>query len=101
MIVIKDIPSLKAYLDKGRFNHNDVIPFLSVLRNEISDRSLQSNMKWLNLFCNWSLHSEITSSIIVIDIMQSFLNSLLGWDAGDNNAISLFNDKIEVTPKFD
>ena len=94
MIIIKDVPSLKAHLAKGRFNHNDILPFLSVMRIEIENKSQQEQMKWLNLFCNWSLHPQISSSMIVVDIMQSFLSSLSEWDLGDSDSIRRFNDTI-------
>ena len=93
MIIIKDIPSLKAHLAQGRFNHNDILPFLSVMRNELENRSLQEQMKWLNLFCNWSFHSKITSSMITVDIIQSFLSGMVEWDMAQNDSLSTQSNK--------
>ena len=93
-MIIKDIKSLKAHLAKGRFNNNDILPFLSVLRIEIEKGSLQEDLKWLNLFCNWSLHPKISSSMVAVDIMQSFVFSLLEWDLGNNNEVVKFNESI-------
>lgn len=94
MLNIKDLRTLKSHLEKGRFNYYDAIPFLSVIRNELELSDKKSNYKWLNLLCNWSLHPSISTSMVAVEIVQLFLDSLIKYDLGEDNSVKSFNDEI-------
>lgn len=51
--MIKDTKSLRIYLEKGRIYPHDILHILTVVRNEIQDRNLQDQFKYLNLFFCW------------------------------------------------
>lgn len=92
--MIKDKDTLIQYLKKGKFHKHDTSAILLVLRNEIQDNSLQEQFKFLNLFCNWSVHTKISSSMVTLDIMSLFIESLNKWDLGERESIIAFNDYI-------
>jgi len=101
--MIKDKESLISYLNKGKIYSHDILSIMVVLRNEIAERSLQSSFKNLNLFCNWAVHSQISSSNVVIDIMTTFIETILTYDwekemvkFNDNLFSNLRNELIDL-----
>lgn len=74
--MIVDIQSLKEYLDHYNIDGESILSIMSVIRNELEDKKLKNEFRYLNMFCDWCLHPKLSRTMLSIDIMQEFISAL-------------------------
>jgi hypothetical protein len=75
--MITDITTLRNHLKKRKIIGNDVIAIMTALRNQLEVDGKKSDFEWLNHFCNWCVHVQLSKSIVSLEIINSFIRAFL------------------------
>lgn len=72
---------LRKLTRKPRLYNSDMIILMSQSRIVLEERRWQSKYPILNLYCNWTLHPEISGSMVAHKMLEELTEVLLGYDA--------------------
>lgn len=81
------LKELKRLLNHHALSTSDMINFMSQVRILIEENNFQSKYKFLNLYCNWTLHSKISGSIVCYKILEQLTDILLLQEATNKTII--------------
>jgi hypothetical protein len=62
---------LREQLELGIFTEANAVYFMSLLRKCLEIDSTKDRFKYLNLYCNWALHSRIDSAWVIAESIES------------------------------
>lgn len=68
---------LKGLLLRTNWAENDILRIITSLRHIIENQELQYKYKYLNLYCNWVLHPEISKSTTAFEILELLTDSII------------------------
>ncbi len=92
--MIRDLHTLKKHLDSGSLQENDIVPIMTVIRNELENKNEKEKYKFLNLFCNWCVHPQITKSITALEMIELLTESVVQHDQSEGKSIHGFRKNI-------
>lgn len=87
------IKEIDQTLRKSAFAKTDITYVMTQFRLLIEDNNLQEKYKFLNLYCNWTLHSKISESKTAYRILELITDSLISHNKDPQNSKWL-NDAI-------
>ena len=72
-----EIEELQRMLQQKKLAKNDVIAFLSQVRNLLESQNLKSKYNVLNLYCNWAAHPKIDASMVCFRMLEKLTDNIL------------------------
>jgi hypothetical protein len=87
-MIIHDLSTLKKHLAIGIIQENDIIPIMTIIRNELENNNEKQNYKFLNLFCNWCVHPKITRSMEAFEMIELLTEAIAKYNQSEGKSIS-------------
>ena len=79
-MIIKDLNTLNLYLETEPLRDNDIASIMVVIRNELEKNNKKEDFRFLNMFCNWCVHPEISRSKKGFEIIELFAKAISTHD---------------------
>ncbi len=77
--------TINEELSKYHWTHPEVSFIMTQFRILLEEENLKEQYKFLNLYCNWTLHTEITKSFIGYEILLSISDSIIRHNKKPNH----------------
>src|ERR1035437_6578522 len=84
---------IEETLQKATLTKANITYVMAQFRLLIEENNLQEKYKFLNLYCNWTLHTQITGSKTAYRILEYLTDSLISHNKDVKNAKHI-NDAI-------
>ncbi|MFA4967123.1 MAG: hypothetical protein WC624_02780 [Candidatus Margulisiibacteriota bacterium] len=92
----KALNKIKQLLNQPGLSLNDIICLMSQIRILIEENNLAAKYKYLNLYCNWILHSKISKSLLCFSILEQLTDILVKHHAIENDIIHEVSNIISI-----
>ena len=86
---------INEVLKKQNYNKADVTYLMTQFRLLIEENKLKDEYQFLNLYCNWTLHSKISGSDTAFEILEFITDSLISHNNDPYNAKDIYSAIIE------
>jgi hypothetical protein len=92
--MLATIDDLRVYLNAGELNSQDILSIMTIMRVQLERDNRKKDFRWLNLFCNWCVHSKLSKSSLSIDIFKTFYTALGNYDFTKGHSMKGFYNHI-------
>ena len=92
--MLATIDDLRVYLNAGELNSQDILSIMTIMRVQLERDNRKKDFQWLNLFCNWCVHSKLSESALSIDIFKTFYAALGDYDFTKGQSMKGFYNHI-------
>ncbi|MEW5956681.1 MAG: hypothetical protein AB1801_03080 [Chloroflexota bacterium] len=69
-LISRTISELNSALDQPILTTNDMASIIARIRVLIEGNRLQNEYPFLNLYCNWTLHTELSQSLVYLKMLE-------------------------------
>jgi hypothetical protein len=73
----KELEEIKSFLNTGMLDKPSVLNAMVNLRMVLDEHNLKEKYKYLNLYCNWMVHKNITLSMTAFRILEYLTDSMI------------------------
>ncbi len=76
---------IEGSFKSNKFIKSDIVNIMINFRLFLEKNKIQSQYKYLNLYCNWVVHNEISQSQIAFNILDLLTDSMIAHNSGNEN----------------
>ncbi len=92
--MLATIDDLRVYLNIGELNSQDILSIMTIMRVQLERDNRKKDFQWLNLFCDWCVHTKLSKSALSIDIFKTFYAALGDYDFTKGQSMKGFYNHI-------